>query len=824
MSSSQIQVLLAAPDLIQADRVATETLNAQFQSLEDLDQLESLVLQAKQSYDELIPKLSSSQSYLDALLSNTRSSAEEHLRTAKELAILRHSLADELSELSSDLVSSMSGERGQPTLLEDLETLHRNLKELESVKGYVQVVEHALKLSEVAIRDLESASVLTTASITGYISLQDFVAKVSTTCSKVEVENGNQNLHLVTFLNHLRDKTWVDMKAILSKSLISAAENIGWPMPIDYAFVAPQSRKEFEAAFLKLTKLQSIGKNIHNAQLEEGGLYPFQALVQPLSLRFKYHFQGTRQTNRLEKPEWYFTHILNVVHEQRQFLESTIQSLLAATEYKEITAWREFTYLLLPILSQKLKKTVPLLLSRPSLLAHTIYQAISFDASMVEEGFHLGGTSALKPDTDAAKWDGIGEVILGNPEWFEAWLTAEKQFAEDQYHDIVNAPDAWFIAEEDDDVALAHNVKATNSSRRVRSLVDQVTDRFSPLPHVLQRTYFLTSIQLPLLEAYRLRISSSLEAFETSSSAFVRAVPGALAVSLTRREDSTHDESQRLTSGVEGVQRLCKALLSAAYIEASLQDWAQELFFLELWADICRNSLLRSRSGSNSLLPNPSPLGADEIPQETLFEEIMSRYQKTILRATEMVIQQVCGEIESYLKAHFVSSITETDDGSGDEISLSQTLLGPLALLSSHLTFLRTTLPQSMFTTLYRRIATRLAEHILHRQNLYRGQFDLTEGKIICAECELWVETCHTAVRGSLGGGRRRVEAPWFKLLQAGRLVGADGDSWTTLVNATFGTQTNAEWERVMLETLGLTELAREDAGQILRRRTDCHA
>lgn len=44
----------------------------------------------------------------------------------------------------------------------------------------------------------------------------------------------------------------------------------------------------------------------------------------------------------LPQPEWYFTHILNVVHEQRQFLESTIQSLLAATEYKEITAWVKF--------------------------------------------------------------------------------------------------------------------------------------------------------------------------------------------------------------------------------------------------------------------------------------------------------------------------------------------------------------------------------------------------------------------------------------------------------------------------------------------------
>lgn len=34
---------------------------------------------------------------------------------------------------------------------------------------------------------------------------------------------------------------------------------------------------------------------------EKSGLYPLQALVIPVSLRFKYHFEGTRQTNRLDK-------------------------------------------------------------------------------------------------------------------------------------------------------------------------------------------------------------------------------------------------------------------------------------------------------------------------------------------------------------------------------------------------------------------------------------------------------------------------------------------------------------------------------------------
>ena len=53
--------------------------------------------------------------------------------------------------LSDELVSSLGEPDSKPTLLEDLEALHRSLKELESVKGYVQVVEHALKLRCVSL-------------------------------------------------------------------------------------------------------------------------------------------------------------------------------------------------------------------------------------------------------------------------------------------------------------------------------------------------------------------------------------------------------------------------------------------------------------------------------------------------------------------------------------------------------------------------------------------------------------------------------------------------------------------------------------------------
>lgn len=103
-------------------------------------------------------------------------------------------------------------------------------------------------------------------------------------------------------------------------------------------------------------------------------------------------------------------------------------------------------------------------------------------------------------------------------------------------------------------------------------------DRYSPLPHFAHRTRFLIAVQIPLLENYYGRILSSLDAFETLSSAFVRAVPGALSVGLGGRDDGTVKvDTRKLTDGVEGVQRLCKAWLSAKYLQTAMEGWGEEL-------------------------------------------------------------------------------------------------------------------------------------------------------------------------------------------------------------------------------------------------------
>lgn len=72
--------------------------------------------------------------------------------------------------------------------------------------------------------------------------------------------------------------------------------------------------------------------------LRREGLYPLQTLLEPITLRFRYHFDGKRQTNRLDKPEWYLTHVLNLMHEHRPFVSEILQGLLQKGGYGHINA------------------------------------------------------------------------------------------------------------------------------------------------------------------------------------------------------------------------------------------------------------------------------------------------------------------------------------------------------------------------------------------------------------------------------------------------------------------------------------------------------
>ena len=98
------------------------------------------------------------------------------------------------------------------------------------------------------------------------------------------------------------------------------------------------------------------------------------------------------------------------------------------------------------------------------------------------------------------------------------------------------------------------------------------SDRYRPLPRFGHKTRFLIDVQVPILELYHTRISESLDAFETLSSFLVRAVPGALA-----GQSGHGTDTKRMTTGVEGVQRLVKAFVSAKWMGGVMASWGEDV-------------------------------------------------------------------------------------------------------------------------------------------------------------------------------------------------------------------------------------------------------
>lgn len=113
-------------------------------------------------------------------------------------------------------------------------------------------------------------------------------------------ENEGVAVHLVDYVQRSTDGLWDEMKKRLGEGLRDVLEKAGWPK--EGAVVGKVQEKEFREAVEKLLVLQ--GPELEEGAVEEGKekvLLPLEVLCRPLELRFRYHFEGDRPTNRVDK-------------------------------------------------------------------------------------------------------------------------------------------------------------------------------------------------------------------------------------------------------------------------------------------------------------------------------------------------------------------------------------------------------------------------------------------------------------------------------------------------------------------------------------------
>ncbi|CAE6515340.1 unnamed protein product [Rhizoctonia solani] len=482
MTSAQIKTLLSPPDVPLSETRALEYLDSNFSSWESIGQLSQLdaeVERTRVEAQDLEKQLRESQESTNGFVATANQRTKGLLSSAQELSLKRHLIADDISALRDELAPV--DPKGGVTLLSELEELHKRLAELEGAKSYVQVLERGLKLSEKAVQAVRQPATtqFSTTILDSFRDLSNFVSRTDGLFTGTDSEVPM----IAKFLRDLRSSTWNDIKAVLSNRLVEASEKLSWPLPINLTASSASDVKAFQLAFVDLLSLQSEGEVIQAGseapenRNERDGLYSLEALILPIALRFKFHFDGTRPTNRLDKPEWYFTHILNISHEHRGFMEHFIQPLVDKSHFHDINAQNEFTRLLFPILARKIRKSVPQLLAQPSLLAHTIYQALLFDAAIRESDFTLVNTwdCRVTKQHKAREWPGVADVILSHKSWFDEWMEAERRFTESQYNEIITSPDAFAFSNDSNEESQQADIRPTNSARRIKALLEQVT-------------------------------------------------------------------------------------------------------------------------------------------------------------------------------------------------------------------------------------------------------------------------------------------------------------------------------------------------------------
>jgi hypothetical protein len=150
-------------------------------------------------------------------------------------------------------------------------------------------------------------------------------------------------------------------------------------------------------------------------------------MMRPLEMRFRYHFDGDKPTNRIDKPEYFLSHIIKLVDDYEGFFSRYLQPILRdhfqglelASNMLYIDSTSAMINALLPMLRRKIDSALPQIASQPQLLSHFVHELISFDATLREDWCYDGGSGG-------EDWKGITSEVLVTKEWFGRWLQVEK--------------------------------------------------------------------------------------------------------------------------------------------------------------------------------------------------------------------------------------------------------------------------------------------------------------------------------------------------------------------------------------------------------------
>ncbi|KIW40541.1 uncharacterized protein PV06_07727 [Exophiala oligosperma] len=753
-------------------------LNDKVQTAADLDQLDSLLQQIQGQQNLLKQQLEDAKrSHHDAqTLVEKKTQALKH--KAEDFQVRKADVDRRLRSLAQTDVSDDAAR--------SIEARIGKVHNLEISRGYLDLIHRVNTLSAQVTDKLFSQPDI---SLQAYLDLRALVAKVQEAQSAAE----GAAPQLVYELENQNRILYEKLKQKLEDDLRKTLEQMKWPSK--ELNLLGNVRDQWNQQVRLLLALQE--PDLVSVFVRADGrdspvpaepviLLPLEVMVQPLAARFHYHFYGERPTNRLDKPEYFLNHILDLLDSHSGFMSDMLGPILdqraansEALETIYTDAISTFITALLPLVLAKCLSFLPQISQQPQLLSHFMHELMGFDASIRDTWGYVPIPRML---TD---WKGITWNVLNTHGYFGAWLAVERDFALTRYKEIRDAPDSGDI----DLDADSAQTKPTKGAIRVNDLLETITDRYRGLASFSQRMKFLLEIQLSIFDDYHNHLHGALQAYLVSSHTAGRLLQG---------------QTESHAFGLKGLESLAKIYGSAEFLQRKMSDWSDDVFFLELWDEL----QYRAKANSNGDASVGSGLNVDEVAARTsdsikstgldgdadtdgsgLFDQTALAYRRLRERSEEEILRvfdvNLKGAIDAYAKYMQFSSLAATPSDVAS-LSPSASLDGFFQTTSLLLGYLGKVLAPGSMRRITKHYCTSTQRRIydgviMSHTFAAAGATQLKRDMAAIAES---IDTS-TKLRGVAGGSMKRLEEAVFLLtLDANKRAtvstenGDDDDGW----------------------------------------------
>lgn len=713
-----------------------------------------------ETLDSLLDTVKNQQSLLKRQLDDARRDHEDAKRKSeKHHGSLRQKaqvFQKEQGDIDRRLLIVTQSETSDDAV-QKFEASMERLRKLDVAAGYVELLKEVDALRTDCIGQLGKSD---EAALEPYRRLQHLVTSLQPLQEVAEGAAPHLLDHIVDQVQQLRRTIQASFGDDLEKTL----KKLSWPKALETVPLALQ--KEWSTNVGRLIDLQKPEledrehTNDQRPPSEEPPvLLPLEVMVRPLEQRFTYHFTGNKPTNRLDKPEYFLQHTLDLISGYSDFTQNALQPLLLqrfrgsdlAFTPGYIDATSAFITALLPMLRRKLTNFASQIDGQSQLLSHLVHEIISFDTTLRE-------TYAYAPVSPSVSWRGLSFYLLDTSGYFQKWLDVERDFAMSRYRSIVLSDEA---GELDYDSVSSDATKPTKMAIRVNDLLETITDRYKPLFSFSRKLRFLIDVQIAIFDLFHQRLQSSLEAYLAMTSSVGRTVHG-----LSREE-------QAELQGVKGLDRLCRVFGSSEYLERAMRDWSDDVFFLELWDELqtrakSRDSISSKLGGLQEIQQKTSPAVGDESGKEldgALFDETAAAYRRLRVRSEGILVETLTYNIRETLRPYgrisTWASLSVTTAGGSVSAELDPTL----RLLTDYFGFLSKAIGRLPLRRITRAVCQAVQTYIWDSV-LTRHSFSTAGATQLAAD----VRAVCTLIDRYVGAGHAR--AGMRKLLEGVTLVG----------------------------------------------------